>query len=141
MEVHLTPTDGSALDADGLNMHHVYVHNESFLELFSPPLPHIPLNEKALLYGAAVWVGALTKAQILKLHSIQRMLLLKLSRSYKTTPTNALNVILGIPPLHVVIKPLVTRFNIWKLSSDKHIELTDPSKLDFYRDINDIPSN
>ncbi|GBN43081.1 hypothetical protein AVEN_259971-1 [Araneus ventricosus] len=97
--------------------------------------------EKALLYGAAVWGRALTIVQILKLHSIQRMFLLKLSRSNKTTPTNALNVIIGIPPLHVVIKSLVTRFNIWKLRSDRHIELTDPIKLDFYRDIKGISSN
>ncbi|GBN10693.1 hypothetical protein AVEN_40763-1 [Araneus ventricosus] len=69
------------------------------------------------------------------------MFLLKLFRSYKTTPINALNVILGIPPLHVVIKSLLTRFNIWKLRSDRHIELMDPSKLDFYRDIKGIPSN
>ncbi|GBL80187.1 hypothetical protein AVEN_29163-1 [Araneus ventricosus] len=96
--------------------------------------------EKALLYGAAVWGGALANAQILKLHSSQRMFL-KLSRYYKTTPTNALNVILGIPPLHVIIKSLVTRFNIWKLRLHRHIGLTDPLKLDFYRDIKDIPSN
>ncbi|GBL76038.1 hypothetical protein AVEN_234350-1 [Araneus ventricosus] len=97
--------------------------------------------EKAFLYGTSVWGRALTNAQILKLHSIQIMFLLKLSRSYKTTSTNALNVILGIPPLHVVIKSLVTRFKIWKLRSDRHIELMHPLKLDFYRDIKDIPSN
>ncbi|GBM32411.1 hypothetical protein AVEN_239801-1 [Araneus ventricosus] len=97
--------------------------------------------EKALIYGAAVWCGAFTNAQILKLHSIQRMFLLKLSRSHKTTPTNALNVILGIPPLHAVIKSLVNRFNIWKLRSDLHIELMDPLKLDCYRAIKGNPSN
>ncbi|GBM96871.1 hypothetical protein AVEN_156097-1 [Araneus ventricosus] len=64
-----------------------------------------------------------------------------MSRSYKTTSTSTLNVILGIPPLHVVIGSLVTGFNIWKLRSDRHIELMDPLKLDFYRDIKGIPSN
>ncbi|GBN76184.1 hypothetical protein AVEN_89213-1 [Araneus ventricosus] len=69
------------------------------------------------------------------------MFLLKLSISYKATPSNALNVILGIPPLHVVIKSLVFRFNISKLRSDIHIELMDLLKWTFYRNIKGIPSN
>ncbi|GBN06527.1 hypothetical protein AVEN_201978-1 [Araneus ventricosus] len=41
----------------------------------------------------------------------------------------------------MVIKSLATRFNIWKLISDKHIELMDPLKLDFFRDIKGSHSN
>ncbi|GBL91759.1 Retrovirus-related Pol polyprotein from type-1 retrotransposable element R1 [Araneus ventricosus] len=53
--------------------------------------------EKALLYGASVWGGALTKVQIDRLHSIQRIFLLKFTRGYRTTSTNVLNVLSGIP--------------------------------------------
>ncbi|GBM07150.1 hypothetical protein AVEN_15407-1 [Araneus ventricosus] len=95
--------------------------------------------EKALLYGAAVWGGALTEAQISKLHSIQRTFSLKLSRVYKTTPTNSLNILLGIPALLLVTKSLFIRFNIWKL--DKFRGQNDPISLDFYRDINSISSD
>ncbi|GBN02343.1 Putative protein in type-1 retrotransposable element R1DM [Araneus ventricosus] len=57
--------------------------------------------EKALLYGASVWGGALTKVQIDRLHSIQRIFLLKFTRGYRTMSTNVLNVLSGIPPLHI----------------------------------------
>ncbi|GBL87593.1 hypothetical protein AVEN_165196-1 [Araneus ventricosus] len=102
---------------------------------------YLTVVEKALLYGAVVWGGALTKSQIAKLNSIQRIFLLKLSRAYKTTPTNSLSILLGIFPLHLVTKSLFIRFNIWKLRSDKFRELIDPISLDFYRDINSISSN
>ncbi|GBM93759.1 Putative protein in type-1 retrotransposable element R1DM [Araneus ventricosus] len=57
--------------------------------------------EKALLYGASVWGGALTKTQIKRLHSIQRIFLLKLSRGYRTTSTNVLSILTDLlPPSH-----------------------------------------
>ncbi|GBO44883.1 hypothetical protein AVEN_266995-1 [Araneus ventricosus] len=54
--------------------------------------------EKALLYDASVWGGALTKTQIVRLHSIQRIFLLRFTRAYRITSTNVLNALTGIPP-------------------------------------------
>ncbi|GBN67921.1 hypothetical protein AVEN_128715-1 [Araneus ventricosus] len=39
-----------------------------------------------------------------KLSSIQRPFLLQISRAYRTTPTAALQTILGIPPLHMQLQ-------------------------------------
>ncbi|GBM53609.1 Putative protein in type-1 retrotransposable element R1DM [Araneus ventricosus] len=68
--------------------------------------------KKTLLYGASVWGGALTKTQIVRLHSIQRIFLLKLSRGYRTTSTNVLNILTGIPPLHITAEAEYTKFQI-----------------------------
>ncbi|GBN75762.1 hypothetical protein AVEN_2707-1 [Araneus ventricosus] len=47
--------------------------------------------EKALLYGA--WGGALTTEQVKRLHTIQMVFLLKLTRAFRTTSTQVLNVV------------------------------------------------
>ncbi|GBO29259.1 hypothetical protein AVEN_159147-2-1, partial [Araneus ventricosus] len=103
-------------------------------------LLYFTVIEKALLYGASVWGGALSKAQISRLHSIQRIFLLKFSRPFRTTPANALNVILSIPPLHFVARSQFLKFQIWNLRSKNYLDIFGPDLLDEYRDIKIIDS-
>lgn len=60
--------------------------------------------EKSLLYANAIWGHKLNKSEIKKLNSLQRPYLLKITRTYKTTSTKALNVLAGIPPLDLQVK-------------------------------------
>ncbi|GBL80065.1 Putative protein in type-1 retrotransposable element R1DM, partial [Araneus ventricosus] len=86
--------------------------------------------EKALLYSAGIWGGALTCEQIKRLHMIQRVFLIKLLRPYRTTATQALNVLSGIPPLHLTVKMEYLRFQIWTCRLRGHDGVIDLFKLD-----------
>ncbi|GBM13312.1 hypothetical protein AVEN_274530-1 [Araneus ventricosus] len=96
--------------------------------------------EKALLYGASVWGGALTKNQIDRLHSIQRIFLLKFTRAFRTSSTNVLNVLTGIPPLHIVAKAEFIKFRIWVNRSNEYNTIFDINLLDKYVPFKNIPS-
>ncbi|GBM29165.1 hypothetical protein AVEN_50201-1 [Araneus ventricosus] len=96
--------------------------------------------EKALLYGASVWGGALTKNQIDRLHSIQRIFLLKFTRAFRTSSTNVLNVLTGIPPLHIVAKDEFIKFRIWVNRSNEYNTIFDINLLDKYVPFKNIPS-
>ncbi|GBM41107.1 hypothetical protein AVEN_63300-1 [Araneus ventricosus] len=54
-----------------------------------------------LLYGASAWALSFSPRLEKKLSSIQRILLLNITGSYRTTPTAALKTITGIMPLHL----------------------------------------
>ncbi|GBM46508.1 hypothetical protein AVEN_109506-1 [Araneus ventricosus] len=85
---------------------------------------YLTVIEKALLYGAGVWGGALTCEQIERLHTIQRVFLIKLLGPYRTTATQELNVLSSIPPLHIT-EELIDKVQ------DSHFEVyTDGSKID-----------
>ncbi|GBN07339.1 hypothetical protein AVEN_36075-1 [Araneus ventricosus] len=96
--------------------------------------------EKALLYGASVWGGALTKNQIDRLHSIQRIFLLKFTRAFRTSSTNILNVLTGIPPLHIVAKAEFIKFRIWVNRSNEYNTIFDINLLDKCVPFKNIPS-
>ncbi|GBN76924.1 Putative protein in type-1 retrotransposable element R1DM, partial [Araneus ventricosus] len=96
--------------------------------------------EKALFYGASVWGGALTKNQIDRLHSIQRIFLLKFTRAFRTSSTNVLNVLTGIPPLHIVVKAEFIKFRIWTNRSNEYNTIFDINLLDKYVPFKNIPS-
>ncbi|GBN75428.1 hypothetical protein AVEN_220547-1 [Araneus ventricosus] len=96
--------------------------------------------EKALLYGASVWGGALTKNQIDRHHSIQRIFLLKFTRAFRTSSTNVLNVLTGIPPLHIVAKAEFIKFRIWVNRSNEYNTIFDINLLDKYVPFKNIPS-
>ncbi|GBO15261.1 Putative protein in type-1 retrotransposable element R1DM [Araneus ventricosus] len=96
--------------------------------------------EKALLYGASVSGGALTKNQIDRLHSIQRIFLLKFTRAFRTSSTNVLNVLTGIPPLHIVAKAEFIKFRIWVNRSNEYNNIFDINLLDKYVPFKSIPS-
>ncbi|GBN41242.1 Putative protein in type-1 retrotransposable element R1DM [Araneus ventricosus] len=97
--------------------------------------------EKALLYGASVWGGALTKTQANRLHSIQRVFLIKFTRGYRTTSTNVLNVLTGIPPLHITAEAEFKKFQIWVMRSDKYNEIIDAVELDYNINIKTLQSD
>ncbi|GBO33982.1 Putative protein in type-1 retrotransposable element R1DM [Araneus ventricosus] len=97
--------------------------------------------EKALLYGASVWGGALTKTQANRLHSIQRVFLIKFTRGYRTTSTNVLNVLTGIPPLHITAEAEFKKFQIWVMRSDKYNDITDSVTLDHNMNIKNLKSD
>ncbi|GBM55300.1 hypothetical protein AVEN_272367-1 [Araneus ventricosus] len=97
--------------------------------------------EKALLYGASVWGGALTKQQVDRLHSIQLIFLLKFTRAYRTTSTNVLNTLTGIPPLHVVAKTEFIKFRIWAGHANFYTDILGNIQLDNNISIKNIPSS
>ncbi|GBN34116.1 Putative protein in type-1 retrotransposable element R1DM [Araneus ventricosus] len=60
--------------------------------------------ERMLVHGSSAWCLNLTFKMKRKLSSIQRPFLLYISGVYRTTPTAALQTILGIPPLHMQLQ-------------------------------------
>ncbi|GBO28272.1 hypothetical protein AVEN_152749-1, partial [Araneus ventricosus] len=98
---------------------------------------YLSVIQPSILYGSAVWGGSFTVKNINTLFSIQRLALLKISKSYRTCPTNALNVFLGIPPLHVVAKGLFIKFQIWKLRNNS-FNFIDIDNLDKFIEIDNI---
>ncbi|GBO40955.1 hypothetical protein AVEN_148324-1 [Araneus ventricosus] len=60
--------------------------------------------ERMLAYGSSAWCLNPTLKMKRKLSSIQRPFLLHISGDYRTTPTAALQTILGIPPLHMQLQ-------------------------------------
>ncbi|GBO22531.1 hypothetical protein AVEN_119431-1 [Araneus ventricosus] len=99
--------------------------------------------EKALLYGASVWIEALiiyNRGQIDRLHSIQRMFLLKFTRASRTSFTNVLNVLTGIPPLRIVAKAECIKFRVWVNRFNEYNIIVDINLLDKYMPFKNIPS-
>ncbi|XP_055924683.1 uncharacterized protein LOC129956767 [Argiope bruennichi] len=60
--------------------------------------------ERVLAHGAAIWCQDPTERMKRKLAAIQRPFLLAISGAYRTTSTAALQIILGIPPLHLQLQ-------------------------------------
>ncbi|GFT21186.1 putative 115 kDa protein in type-1 retrotransposable element R1DM [Trichonephila clavipes] len=89
-------------------------------------------------YGAGVWGGSLTSIQVQKLKSIQRIYLLKITKAYKTSPTDALNILSGIPPIHIVIRSLYFKFQLWNNRNDLLPDLIPASKLDSFISLHQI---
>nr|XP_042901637.1 uncharacterized protein LOC122270009 [Parasteatoda tepidariorum] len=57
--------------------------------------------EKTLTYASAAWGTNLSKTAISERNKVQRPLLIRLARSFKKASNAALNVLTGIPPLHL----------------------------------------
>lgn len=67
--------------------------------------------ESVILYAAPVWVNAMkTKKYRDKLITIQRKMLIKVSRAYRTTSTDALQIITGIPPIDLRVEQRAEAF-------------------------------
>ncbi|GBM54123.1 hypothetical protein AVEN_119852-1 [Araneus ventricosus] len=62
------------------------------------------VTERVLAHGAVAWCLEPTVRIARKLSTIQRPFLLAISGAYRTTSTAALQVILGIPPLHLQLQ-------------------------------------
>ncbi|GBM05528.1 hypothetical protein AVEN_94802-1 [Araneus ventricosus] len=96
--------------------------------------------ESVLLFDASVWGGALTKNQIDRLHSIQRIFLLKFTRAFRTSSTNVLNVLTDIPPLHIVAKDEFIELRICVNRYNEYNTIVDINLLDKYIPLKNIPS-
>ncbi|GBM08585.1 Putative protein in type-1 retrotransposable element R1DM [Araneus ventricosus] len=59
------------------------------------------VTERMLLYRASAWALSVSARLQKKLPSIQRIFLLYITGSYRTTPTAAMQTITGIMPLHL----------------------------------------
>ncbi|KFM76920.1 Hypothetical protein in type-1 retrotransposable element R1DM, partial [Stegodyphus mimosarum] len=72
--------------------------------------PHIQkilyktVTEKIITYGAAVWSSPMQGRKVRHLASMQRPFLLNITKAFCTSPTNALNVLAGLPPLHLTVE-------------------------------------
>ncbi|GBO34132.1 hypothetical protein AVEN_169317-1 [Araneus ventricosus] len=71
--------------------------------------------ERMLAHGSSAWCLNPTFKMNRKLSSIQRPFLLHISGAYRTTPTAALQTILGIPPLHMQLQFEVKFTSIYRL--------------------------
>ncbi|XP_035214013.1 uncharacterized protein LOC118187844 [Stegodyphus dumicola] len=64
--------------------------------------------EKIVTYGAAVWSLPMQGRKIKHLLSIQRPFLLNITKAFRTSPTKALCVLTGLPPLHLSVEKEAT---------------------------------
>ncbi|GBM85172.1 hypothetical protein AVEN_226229-1 [Araneus ventricosus] len=95
--------------------------------------------EQSLMHGAGVWGRSLRKTQIDRLHSTQRIFWIKLTRCYRTTSTNVLNALTGIPPLHIAAKALYLKFQIWVMHSTEAQDILNIENLDKFVNIFETP--
>lgn len=68
--------------------------------------------EPALTYGAGTWGKNLNVRNSKQLITIQRMFLLHLTGAYRTTSSQSLQVLLGIPPLNLTVKLQADKSNL-----------------------------
>ncbi|GBN89946.1 hypothetical protein AVEN_28788-1 [Araneus ventricosus] len=71
--------------------------------------------ERVFAHGVSAWCLNPTSKMARKLDTIQRRFLLAISGAYGTTPTAALQVILGLPPLHLKLKSEAEQVTIFRL--------------------------
>jgi hypothetical protein len=73
-----------------------------------------------LLYGALIWVNALTKACYnIKLTRVQRLINIRIAKSYRTVSNEALCMITGLTPIDIKIKETSQLFQITKGNKKK----------------------
>ncbi|GBM98623.1 hypothetical protein AVEN_118818-1, partial [Araneus ventricosus] len=60
--------------------------------------------------------------------------------AFRTSSTNVLNVLTGIPPLHIVAKAEFIKFRIWVKRSNEYNTIFDINLLDEYVPFKNIPS-
>ncbi|GFS99035.1 putative 115 kDa protein in type-1 retrotransposable element R1DM [Trichonephila clavipes] len=89
-------------------------------------------------YGVGVWGGSLTSIQVQKLKCIQRIHLLKITKAYKISPIDDLNILSGIPPIHIVIRSLYFKFQLWNNRNDLLPGLIPDTKLDSFISLHQV---
>lgn len=87
--------------------------------------------ERIVLYGASIWGHNLNKNEIKKLNSLQRIFLLKITRTYRTAPTYALHILAGLPPLHLALKKEAVTQTLTHLQIDSNWHSTTFKKTDY----------
>ncbi|GBM71345.1 hypothetical protein AVEN_4655-1 [Araneus ventricosus] len=83
-----------------------------------------------LAHGSSAWFLNPTFKMKRKLPSIQRPFLLHISGAYRTTPTAALQTILGIPPLHMQLQFEARFTSIYRLRIPLPPNITDTQPQD-----------
>jgi hypothetical protein len=79
-----------------------------------------------LLYGAPIWVIALTKnCYNIKLTRFQRLINIRIAKSYPTVSNEALCMITGLTPIDIKIKETAQLFQITKGNKKKEEEQFD----------------
>ncbi|XP_055942473.1 uncharacterized protein LOC129972373 [Argiope bruennichi] len=73
-----------------------------------------------LAHGAGVWCLHPTVRLATKLSFIQRGYLLAITEAYNTTPLQPLQVILGLPPLHLQLQMMARRTKLYRLRGIVH---------------------
>ncbi|GBL99500.1 hypothetical protein AVEN_68784-1 [Araneus ventricosus] len=81
--------------------------------------------ERMLAHGSSAWCLNPTFKMKRKLSSIQRPFLLHISGAYRTTPTAALQTILGIPPLRMQLQFEARFTSIYPLRISLYPDITD----------------
>ncbi|GBN02089.1 hypothetical protein AVEN_73291-1 [Araneus ventricosus] len=94
--------------------------------------------ERALLYGAGVWGGLFTVEEIERLQTDQRVFLLKFTGAYRTTSKQALNVLTGIPPLHLTARAEFFKFQTWVCRWEVHDKFLCLGGLDCFVKLSEI---
>ncbi|GBN66395.1 hypothetical protein AVEN_231625-1 [Araneus ventricosus] len=75
-----------------------------------------------LLYGASAWALSVSPRLEKKLSSMQRIFLLYITSSYRTTPTATLQTISGIMPLHLKAQQEAIFINVTCLRKEIEFE-------------------
>jgi hypothetical protein len=65
---------------------------------------YIMIIRPILTYGSTVWWTSVNYVSRMELNKLQRLACFAITGAMKTTPTAAMEVLLGLPPLHVVIE-------------------------------------
>ncbi|GBN84628.1 Retrovirus-related Pol polyprotein from type-1 retrotransposable element R1 [Araneus ventricosus] len=88
--------------------------------------------ERMLCHGAVAWAQKITESMKRKLNTIQRKFLLLITKAYHTTATNSLQVITGIPPLHLTANKEAKFIKISRLRLPTQVLNTplDPTKYE-----------
>ncbi|XP_035227648.1 uncharacterized protein LOC118199894, partial [Stegodyphus dumicola] len=65
---------------------------------------YVTVAERIALHGVSIWGVNVTINMQHALNSEQRPFLLGICRGFRTSPTTALNVLTGLPPLHLIVQ-------------------------------------
>ncbi|XP_035214414.1 uncharacterized protein LOC118188154 [Stegodyphus dumicola] len=71
--------------------------------------------EKIVTYAAAVWAHPMQGRKVRHLNTIQRPFALGITRAYRTTSTDAINVLAGLLPLHIRVEEEAARQHVLQL--------------------------
>lgn len=82
---------------------------------------YLTVLQKKITYGFEVWFDDLKSHGLRKLSSCQRVALLTVIRSYRTTSTDAICALAGIPPIHIDLRCKIACNDV--IHGDKHIIL------------------
>ncbi|GIY48977.1 uncharacterized protein CDAR_613771 [Caerostris darwini] len=80
---------------------------------------HKKVIEKIITYGFEIWYKDNAR-QNSKLNTLQRIGLLNITKYYRTTSSDALSVLAGIPPLYITLKHLLRAYHLKSLKKYLH---------------------